>query len=128
MNGDNQMYCNICKRNCDALCSTNLYSAPNYLIINLNRGLGKVYTCQVLFPEKLNILNYVSYKEGNTYFGLYAVISHIGPSSMSGHFITYIKNEIDKNWYKYNDSFVEPCRQKDEYTKGIPYLLFYQAL
>ena len=30
MNGYNQMFCNICNRNCDALYSTNLYSMPNF--------------------------------------------------------------------------------------------------
>ena len=72
MTGENQMYCNICKKSCDTLYGTNLYSAPNYLIINLNRGKGAVYQCNVIFPEKLNILNFVSYQKGNTYFELYA--------------------------------------------------------
>ena len=128
MNGDNQMYCNICRRNCDAFYSTNLYSLPNNLIINLNRGRGAVYQCTVKFPEKLNLLNFVGYQQGNTYFELYAVISHIGPSSMSGHFVAYCKHKTDKKWYKFNDSFVEPCKQKEEFRNGMPYILFYQAL
>ena len=128
MNGDNQMYCNICRRNCDALYSMSLYSLPNNLIINLNRGRGAVYQCTVKFPEKLNLLNFVSYQQGNTYFELYAVISHIGPSSMSGHFVAYCKHKTDKKWYKFNDSFVEPCKQKEEFRNGMPYILFYQAL
>ena len=128
MTGENQMYCNICKRSCDAFYGTNLYSAPNYLIINLNRGKGAVYQCNVIFPEKLNILNFVSYQEGNTYFELYAVICHIGPSSMSGHFVAYCKDKIDKKWYLFNDSSVTPCKKKDEYKNGMPYILFYQAL
>ena len=63
MSGENQMYCNICNKLCDAFYSTNLYSAPNYLIINLNRGKGAVYECNVDFPDKVN-----------TTFDLYAVI------------------------------------------------------
>ena len=128
MNGDNQMYCNICRRNCDSLYSMSLYSLPNNLIINLNRGRGAVYQCTVKFPEKLNLLNFVSYQQGNTYFELYAVISHSGPSSMSGHFVAYCKHKTDKKWYKFNDSFVEPCKQKEEFRNGMPYILFYQAL
>ena len=128
MTGENQMYCNICNKSCDALYGTNLYSAPNYLIINLNIGKGAVYQCNVIFPEKLNILNFVSFKEGNTYFELYAVICHIGPSSMSGHFVAYCKDKIDKKWYLFNDSSVTPCKKKDEYKNGMPYILFYQAL
>ena len=97
MTGDNQMFCNICHRSCDTLYSTNLYSTPHYLIINLNRGKGAVYKCNVIFPSKLNLLNFVSFQEGNTYFELYAVISHIGPSSMSGHLWLIVKIVLIKN-------------------------------
>ena len=127
MTGENQMYCNICKRCCDAFYSISLYSTPHYLIINLKRN-SDLSEYNVVFPEKLNLLNFVSYKEGNTYFELYAVISHIGPSSMNGYFIAYCKSNIDKKWYKYNDAIVTPCDKKDEYKNGIPYILFYQAL
>ena len=127
MTGDNQMYCNICKRNCDALYGTVLYSTPNFLIINLNRGKGAIYECNVNFPEQLNLFNFVNFKNGNTVFELYAVICHIGPSSMSGHFIAFCKNEIDKKWYKYNDAFVTACQKNDEYKSGMPYILFYQV-
>ena len=128
MNGENQMYCNICKKNCDASYQTELYSLPNYLIINLNRVKGDIYQCKVNFPEKLNLLNFVDFKDGNTYLELYAVICQYSLSQMSGHFIAYWKNNIDKKCYKYNDSIVEPCKKKDEFRNGMPYILFYQAL
>ena len=119
MTGENQMYCNICKRQCDALYGIFLFTLPNYLIINLNRGKGAVYQCNVIFPEKLNILNYVINKEGNTYFELYAIICHLGPSSMNGHFVAFCKHKTDKKWYKYNDAIVTPCSRNDEYKLGI---------
>ncbi len=97
MTGDNQMNCNICNSLCDALYGTLLYSAPNYLIINLNIGKGDIYKCNVNFPEQLNIFNFVTYKHGNTVFELYAVICHLGPSSMSGHFVSYCKHKKNKN-------------------------------
>ena len=128
MTGDNQMYCNICKCTCDSLYGSYLYSTPNYLIINLNRGRGAVYECNVNFPEQLNLFNYVSFKMGNTVYELYAVICHIGPSSMSGHFIAFCKNGIDKKWYKYNDAFVTLCQSSNEYRSGMPYILFYKVL
>ena len=128
MTGDNQMYCNICNCNCDSLYGSLLYSAPNYLIINLNRGRGAVYECNVNFPEQLNLFNFVTFKNGNTVYELYAVICHIGPSSMSGHFIAFCKNRIDKKWYKYNDAFVTLCQNSNEYRSGMPYILFYKVL
>jgi len=128
MTGENQMFCNFCNCLCNALYGTSLFSLPNYLIVNLNRGKGAVYKCNVFFPEKLNLLNFVSFKYGNTYLELYGVISHIGPSSMSGHFIAYCKNRIDRKWYKYNDAMVAPCEKNDEYKNGMPYILFYHSL
>jgi len=128
MTGDNQMYCNICNCNCDSLYGSLLYSTPNYLIINLNRGRGAVYECKVIFPEQLNLFNFVTFKNGNTVYELYAVICHIGPSSMSGHFVAYCRNRIDKKWYLYNDAFVNMCQSPNEYQKGMAYILFYQVL
>jgi ubiquitin C-terminal hydrolase len=127
MTGENQMYCNMCNSTCDSLYGTILYSPPNYLVINLNRGRGAVYECKVNFYEKLDLSNYFALKSQNI-FELYAVICHIGPSSMSGHFVAYCKNSIDKKWYKYNDSMVNECKNKHEYKDGMPYILFYQTL
>ena len=128
MTGDNQMYCNICNKLCDATYATYLYSTPNYLILNLNRGKGAVYECKVNFPEKLNIFNYVTSKQATTAYELYAVICHLGPSSMDGHFVAYCRNRLDNKWYLYNDGFVTLCHRAKQYTDGMPYILFYRVL
>ena len=128
MNGINQIYCNDCGKNCDAYYGTFLYSMPKYFIINLNRGKNAVYKCNVKFPEILKLDNFVRYNTVNSTFQLKAVICHIGPSSMGGHFIAYCRHYMDNNWYKYNDSTVTKCVEKKEYLYGMPYILFYQAI
>ena len=128
MNGENQMYCNNCKKQTDSLFMNLLYSGPNNLIIHLNRGKGAVYECKVIFPEQLNIYNYVTFKDGATFYELYAVVCHLGPSSMSGHFVAYCKNRIDKKWYLYNDAIVTLCTRPQQYYDGMPYILFYKAI
>ena len=128
MGGDNQMFCNNCNKLCDALYSSLLYSGPNYLIINLNRGKGAVYECKVIFPSQLNIINYLTFKNGITVYELYAVICHLGPSSMSGHFVAYCRNRIDNKWYLYNDGIVSACTGFQQYKEGMPYILFYRGL
>ena len=128
MNGDNQIYCNECGKLFDALYVTYLYSMPNYLIINLNRGKNAVYQCNVKFPEILNLYNHVKFNKSNCVFQLQSVICHIGPSSMGGHFIAYCRHHKDNNWYKYNDSIVTKCTSHNEYLNGMPYILFYKAL
>ena len=127
MNGQNQMYCDRCNKLCDSNYTTLIYSGPNYLIINLNRGKGAVYECNVIFPEQLNIINFLSFKQGITVYELYAVICHLGPSSMSGHFVAYCKNSVDHKWYLYNDAFVTLCTKPQQYNDGMPYILFYKA-
>ena len=128
MTGDNKMYCNLCNCLQDALYSTSLYSTPEYFIINLNRGKNAVYECKVIFPELLNILNFVTSKDGISVYKLYAVICHYGPSSMSGHFMAYCRNSKDNKWYLYNDSIVSPCTKEKQYCDGMPYILFYKSV
>ena len=128
MTGENQMYCNICHNSWDSYYSTNLYVLPRYLIINLNRGKNAVYQCKVNFPEILDLTNYVQYKNLNTKFELYAVICHIGPSSMSGHFVAYCRNRMDQKWYLYNDAIVTLCKLSYEYQNKMPYILFYRSI
>ena len=123
MTGDNQLYCNICNSCSDSLYSSNLYSTPNYLIINLNRGRGAVYECNVNFPDQLNLFNYVSFKMGNTVYELYAVISHIGLNSMSGHFIAFCKNKIDRKWE--NIMMLLLLCVKIRMSIGVECLIFY---
>ena len=128
MSGDNQMYCNQCNKLCNSYYSTILYSGSTYLIINLNRGKGAVYECKVIFPEVLNLFNFFTYKQGVTVYELYAVICHLGPSSMSGHFVAYCKNSTNHKWYLYNDAIVSLCTKEFQYNDGMPYILFYKAL
>ena len=128
MTGENQMFCNICNKLLNSYYSTIIYSSPIYLIINLNRGKEAVYECKVNFPEQLNLYNFVTFKSGFTAYGLYAVICHLGPSSMSGHFVAYCRNRMDNKWYLYNDGFVTKCSKPFQYNDGMPYILFYKAL
>ena len=128
MTGENQIYCNECGKTYDALYQTVLYSMPNYLIINLNRGKNAVFQCTVKFPELLKLHSYVIFQGGKTVFQLTAVICHHGPSSMSGHFIAYCRHYKDNSWYIYNDSIVQKCKGNKDYLNGMPYILFYKAL
>ena len=129
MTGDNQMYCNQCNKLCDSLYSTILYSGPNYLIINLNRGKGIQYKVKLKFDEVLDITNYSeeSAKTGAIY-DLIGVVTHMGESGASGHFVAHCKSPIDNKWYTYNDDMVFPVKnfQTEILNYAMPYILFYQ--
>jgi len=128
MMGDNKIFCNECGHEFDAFYGTCLYSLPNYLIINLNRGKNAVFQCNVRFPEILKLTDYVRYKEGKTIFQLTSVICHYGESNMGGHFIAYCRHYKNNSWYIYNDSTVQKCTGNKDYLRGMPYILFYKAL
>ena len=128
MTGNNQIYCNDCKRSFDAYYGTLLYFLPNYLIINLNRGKNAVFQCNVIFPELLKLHKYVLNPKSNTVFKLVSVICHYGPSSMGGHFIAYCRHYKDDCWYNYNDGNVTKCTNQKPYLNGMPYILFYKTL
>ena len=128
--GDNQIYCNFCHQMSDAGYTSYLKTAPNILIILLNRGVGIQFKIKLEFTTDLDITDYVIEKKENERikYKLIGVITHLGESGDSGHFIAHCKSPIDGEWYTYNDAIVS---KTDDFQKkiidfGMPYLLFYQ--
>ena len=131
MSGENIMYCNYCKRNSNCYMCTSLVTCPEILIILLNRGHGIEFNIKIDFPENLNLYNYIELKNTGFNYQLIGVITHIGESSMSGHFIAYCKDPISQTlWHKYNDAMVNEVSDfKNEVINfAMPYLLFYQKV
>ena len=124
LSGDNQIFCNYCNQSSDARTKYEIYKAPNVLILIINRGRGNVFECDLDFPIKLDISKFINNQESPKIYNLIGVISHLGKSSMEGHFIAYCKH-FDDTWYIFNDAFVNPVDNNNIY-KGTPYILFYQ--
>ena len=55
--GENQIYCNTCNGQNDAIYKSNFFSFSPIIIIILNRGKGNVFTCDVDFPLNLDLRN-----------------------------------------------------------------------
>jgi len=131
MTGDNSFYCNTCKGSYEAFMMTTLMTGPEVLIIILNRGKGKEFDVKINFTENLNLYNYIEKKETGYMYKLIGVITHLGESSMSGHFIAYCRDPIHEgSWYKYNDAIVSDVSdfKKEVIDFAMPYLLFYQKV
>ena len=128
MSGENSMYCKFCKGNTTAFMYTNLVSGPKILILILNRGKGIEFDVKIKFHEEINLFKYIEKKDTGYKYKLIGVITHIGESSMSGHFIAYCRDFINNKWYKYNDAIVSEVNdfQNEVINFGMPYLLFYQ--
>ena len=87
-----------------------------------------MYKIKLFFDEIIDIADFVLQKEKNKIiYNLYGVISHIGESGPNAHFISSCKSPIDKKWYRFNDSIVNPIEniQKEIIDFGTPYILFY---
>ena len=128
--GENSMYCNNCKQQLPASYQTTLYTTPEILILVLNRGKGIEFPVKLEFYEDLNLMNYVKMQNTGFQFKLIGVVTHMGESGASGHFIAYCKSPISSEWYQYNDSCVTLVvnfkQQIIDYA--MPYILFYQKI
>ena len=120
--GDNQLFCDKCNKLNDGVSFNKICTSPKILILFLDRGINNRFNCDVDFPEKLDINDFIEVK-GNKY-ELIGTIEHLGPSGQSGHFIANCKH-FDNNWYIFSDSSISTTKNK--YIKyGLPYLVFYR--
>jgi ubiquitin carboxyl-terminal hydrolase 8 len=129
MKGENQIYCNQCKTMADCYNLNKIVILPNVLVINLNRGKGLQFNVKIDFNEYLDLIDFVYYKEASpTFYELIGMVTHFGPSSMSGHFIAFCKSFIDGQWYKYNDTQVNISSFQEARSTGVPCILFYSSI
>ena len=128
--GENSMYCNKCNVQCSAYYQTKLFSAPQILIIVLNRGKGIEFIVKLEFFEDLNLANFIENKNAGFMYKLIGVVTHLGESGASGHFIAYCRSPIDNQWYRYNDDLVSKVNNfyEEIINYAMPYILFFQNI
>ena len=128
--GENAMYCNNCKQQLPASYCTKLYTGPDTLIIVLNRGKGIEFKVKLEFYEDLNLMNFIQYQQTGYMYKLIGVVTHMGESGASGHFIAYCKSPIDLQWYRYNDDIVTKVIEfkKEIIDYAMPYILFFKKI
>ena len=127
LDGDNQFYCNICKKLNDAeICSKIIYP-PNKLLINLDYGKNKKFIPKkIIFDEEIDITKYVHVSFGtNIKYRIIGVCTHFGDSGISGHYIAFCRNSKSSKWYLFNDSTCKEIDKSNIYN-GNPYLLLYE--
>jgi len=127
ISGQNQISCNNCHCMSNAYQNNSLYSLPEVLIINLNRGRGNIYNVGIEYDEVIDLSGEVeTHIESSDTFKLIGIISHFGPSNTSGHFIAFCYVESKGKWYEFNDSIVTESSFDEAKNKGVAYVLFYQ--
>ncbi|XP_024182286.1 ubiquitin carboxyl-terminal hydrolase 17 isoform X2 [Rosa chinensis] len=129
LDGDNRFHCNRCKSYEKARKKLTVLEAPNILTIVLKRFQSRNFEKldkSVRFPEVLNLSPYMDRtSDKSPLYNLYAVIVHLDimNAAYSGHYICYVKNS-QGNWFKINDSSVEPVELKRVLSEGA-YMLLY---
>ena len=109
--------------------TSKIFSSPNVLVLILNRGKGNIYDVKLDFTETIDLTQFVLQKDKpQMIYNLYGVITHIGQSGPSAHFMASCKSPIDNKWYRFNDAMINPINniQKEVIEFGTPYILFYQ--
>ena len=130
----NSFYCNNCKQEFAYELKNQLSSFPEVLSIVLNRGKHLEFDVNFTITYILDDLDdyliplNTNKNELGVRYELIGIIIHSGNSGMDGHFYTYCKSPVDKEWYWFNDAMVEKIESPHEKIKGIPYLLFYQKI
>ena len=124
------MYCNTCQMQKDSNYATYLYSPPLILILVLNRGQGTQFRVKMEFCAELNLTSFFEAKQNNQsiIYDLIGVVTHMGESGASGHFIATCKSPINGLWYQYNDDLAYRVHDfnKEILNYAMPYILFYQ--
>ena len=137
LDGDNEWYCNKCKKHVDAVKKMDVYKSPYYLIFQLKRfkqdnegtSIFNIFnssknTTFIDFPvTNLDLSNYIlSENNQGGIYDLIGVINHYGGESF-GHYTAYCLN--GKKWMEYNDEYVAEIK-KGNIISNAAYVLFYR--
>ena len=139
LEGDNEWYCNICKKHRDVNKKMDIFKTPYYLIIQLKRfrqdneieqrSIFNIFNSSknsdfIDFPIKdFDLSKYILSKsnKGEKY-DLIGVVNHYGGSSY-GHYTAYCLNR--GSWIKYDDESVSYINEKNVISNAA-YVLFYK--
>ena len=100
---------------------------------NLETNRFDKFSVPVNIPEQLDLNDFVvdKIKGQNAKYQLRAIITHIGATINSGHFICHSKKENGK-FYRYNDSIVSDSNEMDSFkgekAKKNAYILFFERM
>jgi ubiquitin C-terminal hydrolase len=135
LTSDNKLTCDLCGVKNKFYSETMLWHTPNILAIQLKRFINND-----IISHKINnnvsyplILDMENYFDKNSSYGksfkyhLVGVNIHLssGKNINFGHYISFVKNKLNKSWYIYNDE--NPIRDisEDDLIHNNAYMLFY---
>ena len=130
----NLFFCNTCRQESDYLLENKISSYPEILTIVLSRANKPSNSIYFSFDYTLdNLDDYMiklncNKKDLGTKYELIGIIIRTSDKGKEGHFLSYCKSPVDKNWYCYDDINVKKSRDPIKEIRVIPYILFYQKI
>ena len=143
LSNDNQIECDSCKNKNQSIKKIQIWKPPKVLVFQLKRFITNSFgqqTAKIINPivypvENFDISNYIHpespYKNHVNKYNLLGVNIHkeIGFGSINhGHYISYVKNIVDNEWYIFDDADELEKIDKDSIQNRNAYLLFYIKL
>jgi len=142
LEGENAYKCDKCNRKTRATKKYSIRTAPNILVVHLKRFdfsyAGKLshfvsypenLSLKTLIPEESNGQTPISSHEKalrNVNYKLYGVLVHLGYTSHSGHYYSYVRGPNDV-WYKADDQRISVVQSRDALGQNA-YILFYSRI
>ncbi|PAV81480.1 hypothetical protein WR25_16616 isoform J [Diploscapter pachys] len=130
--GDDMYSCEKCAKLRNGIKTVRISHLPEVLCIHIKRfrhdpsgSTNHKISSRVNFPLCGLDMSPFSDSDESALYDLCSFISHEGGSAESGHYISYARNEIDGNWYEFDDSIVTKLDTAYLMTKEA-YVLFYQ--
>ncbi|KAG8744561.1 hypothetical protein FRC10_009897 [Ceratobasidium sp. 414] len=125
LSGEDAYRCEKCKKPVTAEKFMAIHEAPVCLTIHLKRFRpdGRKNAVQILYPEVLDIQQYMSEGQTSKKYVLYGVIQHLGSGPNSGHYTAHVKG-ADGRWTMMDDELVTSCSNPPVNHKNA-YVLFY---
>jgi hypothetical protein len=70
------------------------------------------------------MLNPEKQKDDHCGYSLMSILVHVGNRSNSGHYIAFMRPNMDNKWYKFNDEVISECSKKyvDDMSFGSEYM------
>jgi ubiquitin carboxyl-terminal hydrolase 4/11/15 len=125
----NKAFCPHCRDFVRATKKMDLWTVPEFLIIQLKRFFSKgLYQrkldLNVDYPDELDVTPFVKKQEAGCRFKLVAVIDHSGGLN-GGHYVADVLHEPLMKWYRFSDDMVKVMKQSDAHSEN-GYVLFYE--
>ncbi|CAO2169267.1 unnamed protein product [Urochloa humidicola] len=113
LDGENQYFCESCQKRVDATRCIKLQSLPPVVNFQLKRYVfllktttKKKISSTFSFPGQLDLGKRLSNPTSSCTYDLAAILIHKGTGANSGHYVAHIKDEINGQWWEFDDETV----------------------